>query len=74
MLCTFLCDVKYMPQKNHSAGGIKRSKHDYCNSFTNDTIKKLLYEFGNSYKVLIHHGILVLLIYFECSLQGTLLK
>ena len=44
MLHTFLCDVVYMPQKNQSAGGIKRSKHDYCNSFSNEIIIKLLYE------------------------------
>ena len=34
MLRTFLCDVTYMPQKNQSAGGIKRSKHDYSTVLT----------------------------------------
>ena len=63
-LRTFMYDVAYMPQKNQSAGGIKRSKHDYCNSFNNETKMKLLYEFRNSHKVLIYHGILVFLIYF----------
>ena len=61
----FLCLWKNA-QKNQSAGGIKRSKHDYCNSFNNETIMKLLYEFRNSFKVLIHHGILVFLISFKC--------
>ena len=63
-LRTFLCDVTCMPKKNQSAGGIKRSKHGYYNSFNNETIIKLLYEFRNSYKVLIHHGIPLFLIYF----------
>ena len=37
-------DITYMPQKNQSTGGVKRSKHDYYNNFTNETIIKLLYE------------------------------
>ena len=39
MLRAFMCDITYMSQKNQSAGGIKRSKHDYCNSFNNEMIK-----------------------------------
>ena len=56
-VCKLWWDVTYIPQKNQSAGGIKRSKHDYCNSFKNETIIKLYNEFRNSHKDLIHHGI-----------------
>ena len=64
-LRTFLYDVTYMPQKNQSAAGIKRSKHDYCNSFNNEITIKLLFEFRNYCKVLIRHGILLSLICFN---------
>ena len=63
-LRTFMCDVTYIPQTASQPGGIKRSKHDYCNKFNNETIIKFLYEFTNSYKVLIHHGILNLFLMF----------
>ena len=53
-----MCEIMYMPQKNQSAGGIKRSKHDYCNSFNNGTIVKL-YISLESFKFLIDQGILV---------------
>ena len=53
-----MCDIMYMPQKNQSAGGIKRSKHDYCNSFNNGTIIKL-YISLESFKFLIDQGTLV---------------
>ena len=55
-----MCDITHMPQKNQSAGGIKRSRHDYCNYFNNETIIKL-YMSLETYKFFIHHGILVFL-------------
>ena len=60
----FCATLRACLKTNQSTGGIKRSKHGYYNSFNNETIIKLLYEFRNSYKVLIHHGIPLFLIYF----------
>ena len=59
-LHTFMCGIMYMPQKNQSAGAIKRSKHDYCNRFNNETIIKL-YMSLETYKFLLYLGILVFL-------------
>ena len=53
-----MCDIMYMPQKNQSARGTERSKHDYCNSFINEAIIKLCISL-ESYKFLIDQGILV---------------
>ena len=55
-----MCDIMYMPQKDQSAGGTKRSKHDYYNSFDNETLIKL-YMSLETYTLLIHHAILVFL-------------
>ena len=52
-----MCDIMYMPQKNQSARGTERSKHDYCNSFINEAIIKLCISL-ESYKFLIDQGIL----------------
>ena len=34
MLHIFMCDIMYIPQKNQSAAGIKRSKHDFATVLT----------------------------------------
>ena len=58
-----MCDIMYMPQKNQSARGTERSKHDYCNSFINEAIIKLCISL-ESYKFLIDQGILVYIYIF----------